>query len=851
MIIQAVFIHIALLGSIFVIYFRSPVITGLTPIRNNEEKAPAKRLVLLVTDGLRSQSFFENDCQHIPKIKELFLENGLLGISQTRVPTESRPGHIALIAGLYEDPSAVTRGWKDNPIDFDTVFNRSSMTYAFGAHDVLSIFSKITTDGRMLIDSYDHELDFSGSVKTFMLDTWVFNKTKQLLDRKREELQDQQKLVFFLHLLGLDSAGHIHKPGTPDFYENLHITDEGVSDIYEYFENIFPDGKTAYVLTSDHGMTDSGSHGSGGIEETSTPLFIWGSGVKNWHSLDNHSYETVRISKIEVPLFQVEQAQIAPLMSALIGQSPPVNNFGKLPINLLNVSLAYQAESLSINAFQILSQYEMLIDQFESGFFSKILSTFEPLTKEKVSEFHKTVDHLLKERSFEKVIEISEETIEKSLDGIEYFQTYYKNVLLFSTVMTFLGWIFYLLQVLKEDLVFKAQPLITKLFLWSSLPLVIIVLQKIPLGVAFYMILPIVIWVAVGENFTVLMKNVRTFEIQTFLLLLFGCEIVVLSFFQKEFISLAFVALSLKRTNLSHFTSVYQKLHFVLVYALLLLFPLFALKETNKSIIFLIVGVCFTLLRTDMYKIKDGVKKFTVFTIVNMTVCIYLHSNKIQIPSIIYLISWFNLICNLFIPIYVTPAQDQTRIYHIIHSLKMVFMTFSISYEVIFLEMFSSFLVNFVKKGNSREIKENSFITALSILIFTFYSFYSTGNTASVSSFNPSIVRCYFSTFSPFTIMFLVILKLVIPVVITVTIFFGLSKPQLNERNVYIWLLVICNVLGINFLFFVKNKGSWLEIGSSISHFVIMEVTTLVLVLISLLAKFLINVHFNGKRNDD
>lgn len=43
----------------------------------------------------------------------------------------------------------------------------------------------------------------------------------------------------------------------------------------------------------------------------------------------------------------------------------------------------------------------------------------------------------------------------------------------------------------------------------------------------------------------------------------------------------------------------------------------------------------------------------------------------------------------------------------------------------------------------------------------------------------------------------------------------------------------------LNFLFLVKNTGSWLEIGTSISHFVIMDVTVLVLCLVQIVAKFL------------
>lgn len=437
------------------------------------------------------------------------LNDATFGVSHTRVPTESRPGHVALIAGLYEDVSAVATGWKLNPVNFDSVFNRSRHTWSWGSPDILPMFEQGAAPGRVEAHTYDSELeDFSKDA--LHLDYWVFDHVKELFaeaatNRTLNKALREDKIVFFLHLLGLDTAGHSHRPYSNEYLYNIKVVDQGVKEISELINNFYNDERTAFVFTADHGMSDWGSHGDGHPDNTRTPLICWGSGIAKpeIHKgiAPGHDEFSSDWNLDAVRRHDVAQADIAALMSYVAGLDFPANSVGELPLSYLTASVKEKAEASLVNAQGILEMYRVKEDKKASH-----LMRFQPYGPFSANDATpdariNDIRTLIRNGKYEEAIEESAALIHVGLEGLRYLQTYDWLFLRALITIGYLGWIAYALTKVVDLFVvgqtIPADRNLTGTIIFSSLLVSLyasFLISRSPLAYYAYAFFPVAFW---------------------------------------------------------------------------------------------------------------------------------------------------------------------------------------------------------------------------------------------------------------------------------------------------------------------------------------------------------------------
>ncbi|XP_004422654.1 PREDICTED: GPI ethanolamine phosphate transferase 1 isoform X1 [Ceratotherium simum simum] len=905
-------VHFVFFASIFDIYFTSPLVHGMTP-QFTSLPPPARRLVLFVADGLRADALYEldeNGNSRAPFIRNIIMHEGSWGISHTRVPTESRPGHVALIAGFYEDVSAVAKGWKENPVEFDSLLNESKYTWSWGSPDILSMFAKDVSGDHVFIHAYDADDEDFGAQDVTKLDTWVFDNVKEFFHAARNNQSlfsklNEEKIVFFLHLLGLDTNGHAHRPSSREYKDNIKIVDEGVKEIVSMFKDFYGnDGKTAFVFTADHGMTDWGVHGAGHPSETLTPFVTWGAGIKYPQKVSAQRFNDAFLKEWKLETWKrqdIHQADVAPLMASLIGVPFPLNSVGILPLGYLNNTDLFKAESMFTNALQVLEQFKVKMTQKKEVTLSFLFKPFKLLSESKQLNILRKARSYIKQRKYDEAVSLCKELIHLALRGLSYYHTYDRFFLGITVVLGFVGWTSYAsLLIIKSHSsltrgvskeVKKTSLLLPYGFVAIGVLVVFFLLiQACPWTYYVYCLLPVPTWYAVLREFQViqdLVASLLRFPPRHFVgyLLVFtlGIEVLVLSFFYRCMLTAGLIAFA----GWPFITQLWTRakstsLSWIFFSLLLAAFPLMPVvgREPDISLV-MSAGLLLLLLSlfvvTSLTKRKDSFVNEELFlhllqmlsTVLSMYVVYSTHNSLLKkqgLPRINQIISWITLASSFVLPL-LSPTVLLERLFSILLSLMSTYLLLSRGYEALFPLVLSCLMLAWIhmeqetlqqsgvsckQKVNGIQFIYNTDITqfrqlclddirrAFFLVFFLVTAFFGTGNIASINSFDLTSVYCFLTVFSPFMMGALMMWKILIPFVLVMCAFEAVQlTTRLSSKSLFLMVLVISDIMALHFFFLVRDYGSWLDIGTSISHYVIVMSMTMVLVFLNGLAQLL------------
>ncbi|KAG5439096.1 hypothetical protein PCANB_001394 [Pneumocystis canis] len=785
--------HIIYLQSIFDIYFTSPLVHGMQQFRV-ENHAPAKRLFLIVGDGLRADKLFESYLNPdtnmyetpAPFLQSIVLSKGCFGVSHTRVPTESRPGHVAIIAGFYEDVSAVTKGWKMNPVNFDSVFNQSLHTWSFGSPDILPMFAHGASDvSKVETFMYGKEMeDFSKD--STILDTWVFDKVIELFKNSTSNITikkalSQDKIIFFLHLLGLDTAGHSYRPYSKEYINNIKVVDIGIKNITELVENYYNDNKTVWIFTSDHGMSDLGTHGDGHPDNTRTPLIAWGSGINLPDKLNVIGHDKFSEN----------------WTAYLLGLNFPMNSVGQLPLDYLSCPSNIKSQAAFVNALEIAEQYKIKHELKSS---TKIkFKPFKHLNNEthNLHVYKNKIKALMGDHKYDEAIALSKEMLKICLAGLQYLQTY--DLLFLHSIIT-IGYIESIIIGYFERKIFTGY-----FALISFWPLTygIKFIQNNKVLISLWILSSLIISV-----FTLL----DTVKKEKLAVILTGGLIMLLS----GTIYLIFGDLFIKKKK-----NIPQMPKTIISFQLSLL--VLSIIVTRSTILSL--------------QAKKGLP------LGNQVLGWIILVLSLIIPLIVLIRKKNYYIHNLFVIFLMfSPA----------------FIILSVSYEGLFYIFFSAILTLWIQieykirlkifpQNKNTKISRNYRLfsedlrTALFYLFFIQEAFFGTGNIASVSSFSLDSVYRLIPIFNPFSQAAILLFKLLIPyIIISANLRILNRKLGIHPSTLFMIVLTISDILTLNFFYLVKNEGSWAEIGFTISSFCIGNLLILYVIILEKVSDFLI-----------
>ena len=217
---------------------------------------------------------------------------------------------------------------------------------------------------------------------------------------------------------------------------------------------------------------------------------------------------------------------------------------------------------------------------------------------------------------------------------------------------------------------------------------------------------------------------------------------------------------------------------------------------------------------------------------------------------------WISLILSLAVPFLHFLGSDakdyRLRLLIIFLAFGPTFVILTISWEGFFYVCFFAILVVWIElETQMRDARVTPKTRAdltpgdFRMALFTFFmsqiGFFGIGNIASISSFSLDSVYRLIPVFDPFSMGALLMFKILVPFAV-LSACLGILNLKLGVPSSALFSMVLCvsDILTLNFFYLVVDEGSWLDIGTGISHYCIASGLSLFMMVLEYLSGVLV-----------
>ena len=443
--------------------------------------------------------------------------------------------------------------------------------------------------------------------------------------------------------------------------------------------------------------------------------------------------------------------------------------------------------------------------------------------------------------------------------ALHYYQVYDRAELMCIVVLGYVGWIFFgLKHMLGLDLVGSPGGWKHALFvLIAMIHESIAWIEGVPLQYHVYTGFPILFWTSLLHSSPAASSTPVSLTLTHVFAVSLGAFGIALGYTYRQ----AYFGLLLGVAGYVYFKSPRMSIASVLVGS----FTLISV-DINKDMYMMSVGGCCLVAmcawlcqkHTSMH-LLTYIQLAALFSSVLVSrVTDYMLAEKMTIPWILRTTSWVLFLASPLLP-QVFPIHNPTKTnvnspkyahkwIHTSMGFASQFVLLSVNYEACFLACFMLLLHEWlgyeqhsVQYGN-KSINAMDLRVAFFFVLFCHVAFFGTGNFASMSSFQISSTYRFVTVFSPFLMGGLLVYKILVPYFVVTGMMYGLAQERTRNKvsvasfyQLLVLVLMICDLIALPMFFFVKDHGSWLEIGNSISqygfigmHFVFLPVLLLI-----------------------